>query len=883
MSERFTDGEPESSTFAWIASICEQLGDGYLVFAQWQCVGLGGRLWREAGSPRLYQAPEEDWLGVFHEDDRGVVALALADPAVNRFPAARVLDRRTKEYVGVALRLFKPPFDTQPGLFVLVAAVHDEPEPKAGSSADEAIFEASPTEMLVLDAEEGRILGVNRSFLERNGLKRSALLDRRLDELEVIDPQAAELLLGVVQIGGQLRRRPVLLQGRNGAREMLANSAALGAHRILLTFCDVTLLNAATRHLHEILDSLPAGVFTKDRSGTYLLSNAAADRMLNGGDPLRNGTDEQLFPEEIARTMAEGDRQVFERGEAVESEVRLETSGGEARCYRFFRTALKSEQGVPQRLLTMVHDVTDEVHAGEALVRARELAVRANCAKDDFLVNTGHEVRTPMNAIMGFSALLAETDLSAEQREMLEMLRAGGTALGGIIEAILELSQLASGQFSLDEQEFDLGVLVEETLAGFGQEAAGQGLQLYVEVDPQLPARCVGDPGRLGKLIHCLMSNALKFTPEGAVSCALDLEAVDDAGWAEVRLRVRDSGIGIAPEFQESVFQPFFQVDSSSSRAFEGTGLGLAIARRLAEAMGGELSLETAAGEGAAFSARLRLRAVPGGSISEQVPWPAQGELVVLAEDEAAAKRLVKPLQGSGLNVRLVENFSQFASTVCRPGFRGAGLLDLGLAGELECRRLMDWVQGPKRVPLVVVAPADLPGLDSGSVRVLSSFPLRPSELRNAVLTILPDQERVEEPVKERSEALSRARPARPKGGRALIIDDRGPEQERLVRCLRAEGCEVDFVDGEHAALESARVRDYGVIFFEEHFVGDETGPFIQQVRERLPHRSSPLMVAIRLDGTGGAGAPKPAIADAVLPRSFRQEELLRILELAET
>ncbi len=241
--------------------------------------------------------------------------------------------------------------------------------------------------------------------------------------------------------------------------------------------------------------------------------------------------------------------------------------------------------------------------------RARELAVMAHSAKalrNEFLSNISHEVRTPMNTILGMTDLLLETDPAPKQRRYLEKVRAAGHSLLGLLNDLLDLSKIHARRLSLDPQGFRLRDCIGDVTVRFRPQAERKHLALRCDADPDVPDEVVGDPGRLRQVLGTLLSNAIKFTETGEVRVHAALVS-EDAAQATVRFTVTDTGIGIPKEAQATVFEAFRQVDGSATRTHGGCGIGLAIASQLVALMGGRITVESESGRGSTFHFTIRL------------------------------------------------------------------------------------------------------------------------------------------------------------------------------------------------------------------------------------------------------------------------------------
>ena len=314
------------------------------------------------------------------------------------------------------------------------------------------------------------------------------------------------------------------------------------------------------------------------------------------------------------------------------------------------------------------------------LQRSKASAESANRIKSEFLTTMSHEMRTPMNAILGMADLLSESPLRAEQRDYVRVFQKAGANLLDLINDILDLSKVESGHVELEAIVFDLRVLLERVIEMMVSRASDQGLQLTLEVQPEVPSNLVGDPNRLRQILVNLIGNALKFTPQGSVTLRVEREPKLTGGGEALnwlRFNVVDTGIGIAADKIKMIFERFTQADSSTTRKYGGTGLGLAISKGLVELMGGRLGCSSELGKGTTFFL--------------SAPFEVRRKGTALAAEEPAAS--VKPAADSARNPGhriLIAEDSEYNIVLIRAYLKNTGFeLDVAENGEIAVEKVM--------------------------------------------------------------------------------------------------------------------------------------------------------------------------------------------------
>lgn len=551
------------------------------------------------------------------------------------------------------------------------------------------------------------------------------------------------------------------------------------------------------------------------------------------------------------------------------------------------------EKRVQERTEALSKEVNERKQAEAAMRVAKDTAEHANRAKSEFLANMSHEIRTPLNGVMGMTDLALETELTPEQREYLDTVKMSSDALLTVINDILDFSKIEAGRVDLEEGDFDLRDCLESALKTIAVRADQKGLELLCEVAAEVPEWVRGDCNRLRQIVINLVGNGIKFTDGGEVGVKVQVDSTDGADLS-LHFTVSDSGIGIPEDKRESIFAPFTQADTSTTRKYGGTGLGLTISARLAAMMGGAMWVESEMGKGSHFHFTIHVSAVQLKDVkigSAAPPEALRGVKVLVVDDNSTNRRILEGmLRRWEMKTVLVESGDEALAqlSAARKAEEPFGLIltDMHMP-KMDGFALVERIRQRPELTTATIMMLTSAGHRGDAARCqelgVTAYllkPIRQSELREAVARVLgAHQQEGAIPLITRYSLHDAREPG--SSMKVLLAEDNAVNQRLAVRLLEKRGHRVSVAGNGFEALAAWRKESFDLVFMDVQMPEMDGYEATAAIRKEEKNSGGHVQV-IALTAHAMKGDRDKCLAagmDGYLSKPIRPQELDEVLE----
>lgn len=511
----------------------------------------------------------------------------------------------------------------------------------------------------------------------------------------------------------------------------------------------------------------------------------------------------------------------------------------------------------------IVRDITERRKAQKKLLDAMDAAQAANKAKSQFLANISHEIRTPMNGIIGFLDLLSKTSLNSQQLEYLREIQTSSEALLGLINDLLDFSKIEANKMELEHIEFNVIKLIEDEVSSFSLRAYAKGIELHAKIDDRIPLRVKGDPGKLKQIMENLIGNAVKFTHKGKVIVTAEAYSTNK-DHIDILFCIEDTGIGIKESEKGKLFDPFTQVDASTTRKFGGTGLGLSICEKLVEMMSGKITVQSEFGKGSAFSFAVCFKKVQ--EDNDQTEIIKEGELkglrVLVADPSSTNREIVRYyLEGAGGIVYEAENAGQSLKLLIDTAQSGSPVNVVLLNKDFPDRKGIDLaaeINSNYQLQSVAInlftSYAEPEEQNNQSAKNISGWIYKPvfrNELINSILISLGKSGRifdtdVDKPMdtgKQKDETVFDDNIK--KNARFLLAEDNITNQRLVATILRNAGFSYDIAQNGREAIEAVDKKHYSLVFMDCQMPELDGYEATRQIRQKEAGKKHLAIVAM--------------------------------------
>jgi PAS domain S-box-containing protein len=666
------------------------------------------------------------------------------------------------------------------------------------------------------------------------------------------------------------------------------------------TLCHAVITDVTENHLIKesairsanyfmfLQDQLPDLFYYKDEKLRFLGGNRAWVKF-QGAESVgeligKSDQDSSILSAETKQEILAQEQAMMLSGEATRNRESVVMPDGTEAYYESIKQPLFDGSWHCIGMVGVTRDITAHILAEQALAKAKTSAERALQAKSSFLAVMSHEIRTPMNGVIGCASLMNGTPLSTEQQHLLQTIQSCGESLLVIINDILDYSKIEAGQMALDLHPFHLRLLVEECIELFSNQVTEKRLEINYFIAPNVPLALVGDSTRIRQVMNNLIGNAIKFTDFGEIYTEVSLANIDEpAKRCELLVTIKDTGIGIADESQDHLFEAFSQADSSITRKYGGTGLGLAICKKIVEQMDGDIWFDSAQGEGSTFSFSLKLEYEKNSTaVTESANLASfKGVRVLVVDDNATNRKVLSSTlmqwgmrvvvfdspQNTLENLNLGHEYDLVLLDFCMPKMDGCGL-----AREIKMLPLM------RHKPIIILSSAHANRDEMHSIDACLLKPVRNSTLEKTIRKI------IGKTATETLAPIKRVEHDITKAARILVVEDNHVNQMVVSMMLKKLGYfSVSMAADGFEAVELSKTLDFDIILMDIQMDRMDGYTATRHIRENKKNLTRPWIIAL----TAGAQNEDSDKAfesgmNAFTTKPIQLEGLKEVLETAE-